>query len=203
MTTFSHAQACLPDYVVINSDQIDEKKAVLRAQCEPVVFPLSEEDRAIVSILEAKFDQEENCAGLAACQIGFNKQIIVFAVSDDPELQKWRPDLVETLPKTIWINPRYEAIGDERHSDYEGCFSVHDLAGSVNRSKTIRYEAYLPSGEKVEGVAKGFLARVIQHEIDHTRGVLFIDYVEPEKLFSIEVYRKMRSEALEKSLQER
>lgn len=188
----------LPEYVVINSTVSSEKTHVLLKPCEKIQFPLSEADRAIVATLETKFDLEENCAGLAAPQIGYNKQIIIFAVYDDPEMKKWRPDLVETLPKSIWINPYYEAIGDEVHTDYEGCFSVHDLAGPVKRFKTIRYVAYLPSGEKVEGIATGFLARVIQHEVDHIRGILFIDYVEQELLFSITQYRQMRQKEMEK-----
>lgn len=112
----------------------------------------------------------------------------MFAVDDDPELKKYRPDLIETLSKTLWFNPHYEGIGEECHTDHEGCFSVHDLVGPVKRFKTIKYEAYLPGGEKVQGLATAFLARVIQHEIDHIRGILFTQHVEPEKGFISNVY---------------
>ncbi|MBY0501782.1 MAG: peptide deformylase [Alphaproteobacteria bacterium] len=181
----------LPPYVVLN-DPKDAKSDVLRKLAEPLTFPLSREDREIVQILTTKFDSEENCAGLAAPQIGFSKQIIIFAVNDDPLLKKWRADLVQTMPKTLWINPNYEPIGKEKHTDYEACFSVDDLAGPVARFKTIRYSAYTPEGIRVEGTAKGFLARLIQHEIDHLKGRCFIDYVSEDELLPLEEYRQRR-----------
>jgi peptide deformylase len=187
----------LPDYVVIN-DPNCKNKDILEKPSEPFVFPLSKEDLKIIKTLEAKFDAEENCAGLAAPQIGFSKQAIVFAVLGDEDLKKWRPDLEETMPKTIWLNPTFEPIGDEKHTDYEGCFSVKDLAGPVARYKKIRYTAYLIDGTQVKGEASGFLARVIQHEIEHLQGTLCIKHVPEGQLLSIEEYRRKRAEALEK-----
>jgi peptide deformylase len=187
----------LPNYVVIKD--LDAKRPpVLSQGAEEISFPLSGEDLSVIKTLEAKFDAEENCAGLAAPQIGFGKQIIVFAVEPNKELKKWRPDLIQTMPKTIWINPTFEAVGEDTHTDYEGCFSVENLAGPVARYKTIRYSANLIEGTKVEGMASGFLARVIQHEIDHLRGQCFIDLVEPNELYTIEEYRKLRAQAMEK-----
>ncbi|WP_331255342.1 peptide deformylase [Candidatus Bealeia paramacronuclearis] len=186
----------LPDYTVIN-DETCENRNVLIVPAKTLKFPLSEEDQNDVKILEAKYDQEENCAGLAAPQIGIGKRAIVFEVHDDPELKKWRPDLTDSMPKTIWINPSYEPLSEETHTDYEGCFSVNDLAGPVARFKSIRYEGYTPEGQKMEGVAHGFLARVIQHEVDHTNGICFIHRVEDGKLMSIEAYRAMRAKAME------
>jgi len=186
----------LPSYVILNDPQ-DNRVNVLRQPAQSLTFPLSKEDREIVQILTDKFEQEDNCAGLAAPQIGFAKQIIIFEVPDDPKLKKWRPDLVQTMPKTVWINPTYEPLGDEKHSDYEGCFSVKDMAGPVARFKTIHYSAYTLEGEHVEGRAEGFLARLLQHEIDHLRGRCFIDYVPDGELLSIEEYRKRRQKAME------
>jgi peptide deformylase len=186
----------LPDYVIIN-DPHCANKDVLRTPAEALSFPLSEQDRAIIETLERKYDQEENCAGLAAPQIGFNKRAIVFAVLDDLQLKKWRPDLTDTMPKTIWINPSYEPVNQEKHVDYEGCFSVNGVAGPVERYKTIRYTALTPEGQEVQGIANGFLARLIQHEIDHLNGTLFIDLVPQEKLLSIEAYREKRAKALD------
>jgi peptide deformylase len=186
----------LPAYVVLNDPQ-ENRVDVLRQPAESLAFPLSEEDREIVQILTDKFDQEDNCAGLAAPQIGFAKQVIIFEVPDDPKLKKWRPDLTQTMSKTIWINPTYEPIGDEKHSDYEACFSIKDVAGPVDRFKAIRYSAYTPEGEPVEGRAEGFLARLLQHEIDHVRGRCFIDYVADGGLLPIEEYRKRRQKEME------
>lgn len=182
-----------PPYVVINDEnQTKERRSVLTRPAQEVRFPLSEEDAEVVKILEAKFDDEGNCAGLAAPQIGFSKQIIVFAAPADPLIKKWRPDFSQTMPKTIWLNPSYEPFGDEQHEDYEGCFSVDDLAGRVKRYKKIKYSAYTPDGTRVTGIAEGFLARIIQHETDHVKGILFTSYVSEDKLFSLTQYRKIR-----------
>lgn len=186
----------LPAYVVLN-DPKETKVNVLRNPAEPLSFPLSKEDRDFIQILINKFDGEENCAGLAAPQIGFSKQVIIFEVPDNPELKKWRPDLVEGMPKTLWINPSYEPVGEEKHTDYEACFSVNDLAGPVARFKVIRYSAYTFEGIHVEGIAHGFLARLIQHEIDHLKGCCFIDYVLKDDILSIEEYRKRRKKSME------
>jgi peptide deformylase len=185
----------LPAYVVLN-DPKETNSDVLRKPAEPLTFPLSQEDKESVRILSNKFDREENCAGLAAPQIGVSKQIIIFAVPDDPSLKKWRPDLVQTMPKTVWINPNYEPVGKEKNTDYEACFSVNDLAGPVARFKTIRYSAYTPEGIRVEGTAEGFLARLIQHEIDHLKGHCFIDYVPENELLPLEEYRQRRKKKM-------
>lgn len=185
----------LPSYVILDMSDMG-KPTVLREPAKPVSFPLSEEDQKIIQILTEKFDQEDNCAGLAAPQIGMSKQVIIFAVEDDPALKKWRPDLTDTMPKTIWINPSYEPVGEKKHTDYEACFSVDDLAGPVARFETIRYVAYTPEGKRVEGIARGFLARLIQHEIDHLKGRCFVDLVPEEELLPIEEYRKKRKSAM-------
>jgi peptide deformylase len=186
----------LPAYVILN-DPNEKNVAVLREPAKALSFPLSQEDKESVRILEAKYDGEENCAGLAAPQIGIGKQIIVFEVPDNPDWKKWRPDLVQSMPKTIWINPSYEPIGEEKHTDYEGCFSVKDLAGTVARYKKIKYRAYTHEGTLVEGIAEGFLARLIQHEIDHVNGRCYIDLVAEGELLPIEEYRKKRQAAIE------
>lgn len=185
----------LPSYLLIDDPKCLDRE-ILRKVATPFRFPLSEEDKEILSILEAKFDSETNMTGLAAPQIGFSKRAIIFAVSDTPEMKKWRPDISDTLPKSIWLNPSYTPIGDEKHSDYESCFSVGEWAGEVERFKTVHYMAYRPDGESIEGSARGFLARAIQHEIDHLNGVLFIDLVAKDKLITMDEYRLKRIERL-------
>src|SRR5215467_4194606 len=158
----------LPDYQAVDFNTQHFPK-VLRTMAKKLTFPLTHQDIEDINTLEKKFDQEENCAGLAAPQIGISKQIIVFS-ADYLELKKWRPDFTQTMPKTIWINASYEPVGKETHEDYEACFSVLDRTGTVKRYKKIRYSAYNPKGELQQGTAEGFLARIIQHEIDHTHG---------------------------------
>jgi len=186
----------LPDYVTINW-QTDEVPTVLKTPAHKLSFPLTPEDLNDIKILEAKFDQEGNCSGLAAPQIGIAKQIIVFAAPDNPDLKKWRLDFTQTMGKTIWINPSYKGVGADKNEDYEACFSVPEMAGPVMRYKTIRYDAYTIMGKHVEGTAEGFLARIIQHEIDHINGTLFIDYVPDGRLLTIEEYRQKRAKTME------
>ena len=180
----------LPEYVVFDRTNNTSAPAILRAIAKPIFFPLKTEDKKDIELLTNKFNEEKNCAGLAAPQIGISKKIIIFCVPDDPELKKRRPDLTETMPKTIWINPEYKGIEDYGYNeDYEGCFSVKNYTGPVIRYKKISYEAYTTTGQLIKGTAEGFLARLIQHEIDHLNGVLFIDKVDPNKLILLDEYR--------------
>jgi peptide deformylase len=100
------------------------------------------------------------------------------------------------MDKTIWINPSYESVGEDKQEDYEACFSVLEVAGPVKRYKKIRYKAFTMDGEPVEGLAEGYLARLIQHETDHINGTLYIDYVPREKLLKVEEYRQKRRDAM-------
>lgn len=183
----------LPKYVVIN-DERSENKAVLRTPAKKVSFPLDAKTQEIIHNLQKKFDQEENCAGLAAPQIGYDHSIIILAIDDDEDIKKFRPDLTDTLPKSIWINPFWAPLTSEKTEDWEACFSVADRVGRVSRFTEISYEAWIPSGEKIEGKARGFLARLIQHEIDHLNGKLFIDYVPEGELLTREEFNRLREE---------
>ncbi len=185
----------LPDYSSVDLTT-NQKPVVLTTPAQRLSFPLTFEDISDVRILEIKFDGEKNCAGLAAPQIGIPKQIIVFAAPENPDLKKWRSDFTQYMDKTIWINPSYEGIGDEKKEDYEACFSVLEMAGPVKRYSKIRYTAHTMTGDLVEGIAEGFLARIIQHEVDHVNGKLFIDYVSEDQLMKIDDYRRKRAEAL-------
>lgn len=100
------------------------------------------------------------------------------------------------MPKTVWINPTYRGIESFGYrEDYEACFSVDDKAGFVNRYKKILFEAYTIEGKKISKEIEGFLARVLQHEVDHLRGTLFIDLIkDPKKVFSFEELKHVREE---------
>ncbi len=186
----------LPSYVVINDPNCHNKE-VLRIPAKPVQFPLNDELHLIAADLEAKYDAEENCAGIAAPQIGYGHQIIIFEVPDDPNLKKFRLDLSDTLPKAMWFNPSYTPVGDTKIDDWEACFSVEGLVGKVSRYEEIRYEAYSREGEKITGRAKGYLARVIQHETDHVHGKLFIDYVSQDELITRAQLKEIRARQLQ------
>lgn len=162
----------LPDYVHIDVETCTLKQ-VLREPSEEVSFPLSAEDQGIVDVLREKFLNEENCAGLAAPQIGFSKRIIVYAIPE--EIKNYRLDSDEVVPTRVLINPAYEPLSETKVKDWEGCFSVAHTCGEVPRYKEIRYWGYDEKGNKIEGIARGFHARLLQHEIGHINGELFID----------------------------
>lgn len=182
------------NYVVYGTPESD---AILRTKSKLLHFPLSKEDLEDIKILETKYDNEKNCSGLAAPQIGITKKILVFATPKDEAFKKFRPDWTQSMPKTIWINPTYRGIEEEGlHEDYEACFSVGEVAGLVPRYKKVHYEAYDTHGNFHSGIAEGFLARIMQHEIDHLEGILFIDKALPGTVMSIEEYREKRRKAL-------
>lgn len=188
-------EATLPEYVVCNPVKTNDVPSMLRTLAVPVSIPFSAQDKQDIDTLSRKFDTEKNCYGLAAVQIGIPKRIIVFAAKADPETKIWRPDLTDTMPKTVWINPRFTGVEEAGyHEDYEGCFSVEGVAGLVKRYKKIKYEAYTLDGALVTGAAEGFLARLIQHEIDHLDGVLFTDIA--KEIIPIAEYRQMRDTAV-------
>ena len=73
------------------------------------------------------------------------------------------------------INPEFTPIGEEVVEDWEGCLSIPDIRGRVPRAREIDVKAYDHKGRRITLRARGFTARVIQHETDHLDGVLFFD----------------------------
>lgn len=129
--------------------------------------PSSYSDLQIGRLIDDLLDtmRAEPGIGLAATQIGQELQIAVVAKETDPGLSS---DLV-------LINPVITAIGSATTVMEEGCLSVPGVFGLVRRPKKIRLQAINNHGESYTIEAQGLLARVIQHESDHLRGVLFID----------------------------
>lgn len=88
---------------------------------------------------------------------------------------------------TVFINPvitKYEGAVEE---DYEGCLSVPDVYGKVPRHTKVRVKAMDEDGKEFRVTAEGFLARIFQHEIDHTNGIVFIDHIkdDPKAFFKL------------------
>jgi peptide deformylase len=78
---------------------------------------------------------------------------------------------------SIFINPEIVKLEGEIKEDYEGCLSVTDIYGRVPRHTKVRIRALDENGNPVRIKAEGFLARVFQHEIDHTNGIMFVDHL--------------------------
>jgi peptide deformylase len=108
--------------------------------------------------------------GLAAPQVHQPWRIVVFFVSGE-RLTEMPGDVAQDL--TVLINPVVELLGQERAFGWEGCLSVPGLRGFVERPFHIRYRGFDLEGREVARSAKGFHARVVQHECDHLDGMLY------------------------------
>ncbi len=106
--------------------------------------------------------------GLAAVQIGVPLRVIVVEIPEDMD----DPDAGTSM---ALINPELVKVSSEVEDGVEGCLSVPGWAGTVPRHREVIVKAIDPKGKPVRLKAQGYLARVLQHEIDHTAGVLFID----------------------------
>ncbi len=146
---------------------------VLARKADPVSDPTSPEIRRLVSdMLETMIDA--NGAGLAAPQVHVPLRVVVFqAPADRVENVDETERYDHTAPLTVLINPEIEILGPEREAGWEGCLSVPGLRGMVERSAHIRYRGVDHEGHPIERVARGFHARVVQHECDHLEGVLY------------------------------
>lgn len=87
----------------------------------------------------------------------------------------------------IFINPEITKYEGEEVEDFEGCLSIKDVYGKVKRHERVRVKAITVEGKEVKFKADGFLARVFQHEIDHTNGIVFIDHIkdQPKAFFRL------------------
>ena len=144
---------------------------VLRQPADPVpaeAIQTPEIQRLIDDMVETM--REYNGAGLAANQVHTLMQICVIEVKDNPRYPE-----AESIPLTVLINPVVTPLSPEMEDGWEGCLSVPDMRGVVPRHTAVRLEAYDREGNRIDVVAKEFLARVIQHETDHLRGVVYVD----------------------------
>lgn len=107
-------------------------------------------------------------AGLAAPQIGVGLQVVIFEVEANPRY----PD-AESVPLTVLINPVLMPLSDALEEAWEGCLSVPGMRGLVPRHTVLRYQGFDATGQRIDRSVSGFHARVVQHEVDHLRGILY------------------------------
>jgi peptide deformylase len=110
--------------------------------------------------------------GLAAPQIGLSERIIVVEY-----YQREEDEEVEDAPKKVWavINPEIVKASEETLMGAEGCLSLPGLVGEVERNAEVLVKGVNRYGKPMRIKAKGWLARIFQHEIDHLNGVMFTD----------------------------
>jgi len=113
--------------------------------------------------------------GLAAPQIGLSDRIIVVEYFEKEEDEE-----VEDASKRVWavINPEIVKASEDKVMGVEGCLSIPGLVGEVERHAEVQVRGMNRHGKPMKIKAKGWLARIFQHEIDHLNGVLFTDRAE-------------------------
>lgn len=142
------------------------------------VHVVTDSTRALVDdMIAASLDWEDSrpheiSAALAAVQIDQLERVVII-----------RSDFEDKATRdfTALINPEIVKYEGKIVADYEGCLSVSKVYGKVPRHTKIRVRALDLEGNPVRFKAEGFLARVIQHEIDHTNGMLFVDHIQHDK----------------------
>lgn len=129
--------------------------------------------------------------GLAAPQVHESVALVVLGMdpSPDPDME---PDDSQ-IPRTILINPKITEFSTQTELDWEGCLSVPDISGQVKRSVNITVEAQDRTGREFEIKAEGWTARVLQHEIDHLYGILYVDRMNDMKSLSFNTELSRRS----------
>lgn len=135
---------------------------ILRQKTGPISIEQLNKHHSLSELLldMEKTMDDNNGIGLAAPQIGKSIRVAIVRVQDG------------ILPL---INPKITWKSFKKETMEEGCLSIPKVFGDVKRSLNIRLVAHTPEGKKIRLRARGMLARVIQHEVDHLDGVLFID----------------------------
>jgi peptide deformylase len=136
--------------------------------------------------------------GLAAPQIGLPLQLAV--IEDKPEyLRKLSPEEISSrdrrpVPFQVLINPVITIDSSEAAEFFEGCLSLAGFTAVVPRARKAHVECFNERGEPVAIDAEGWYARILQHEIDHLNGTLYIDRMRPESLATLDNYSRFRKD---------
>lgn len=155
-----------------------------------VILPVAQRGEPILTLIAAPVDQAEfntewlnqlasamlstmharSGVGIAAPQVYVSKRIIIVASRSNPRY----PDAPE-MDAVVMVNPEIIDCSDDTVFGEEGCLSVPNERGSVARAQRITVLYSTLQGEQVEATYEGFPARIVQHEVDHLNGVLFVD----------------------------
>jgi peptide deformylase len=140
---------------------------VLRRKAKPV----TRFDDSLQTLIEDMIETMRQApgVGLAAPQVGVSERVIVVEYAENEE--------AEDAPKKLYVvvNPEIKQLSPETEVGVEGCLSVPGLLGEVERSLEVRIKGLTRRGQPVRIKAKGWMARIFQHEIDHLNGIVFTD----------------------------
>lgn len=154
------------DIITLPNDHLREKSEKVQEIDEATLALIKDMTDAAIDWEASR--PHEISAALAAVQIDALKKVVIIRSDFDDK---------ENNDFTALINPEIVKYEGTLVEDYEGCLSVKDIYGKVPRFSKIRVRAVNLEGQEVRFKADGFLARVIQHEIDHTNGIVFIDHI--------------------------
>ena len=185
-------------HMIDMNDIIREGNPTLRAVAEDVTFPLSDEDiilgEKMMQFLRNSQDPViaekmglRGGVGLAAPQLDISKRIIAVLVPN-PEDAEGNPPKEAYSLQEIMYNPKVVAhsVQDAALGDGKGCLSVdRDVPGYVVRHARVTVEYFNKEGEKQRVKLRGYNSIVVQHEIDHTNGIMFYDRINKDNPFAI------------------
>ena len=124
--------------------------------------------------------------GLAAPQIGISKRVLVVDVREDGE---------KTGRRLVLVNPSVAGESKKRDRSAEGCLSIPGLEEVVERASKVEIHGFDEHGTEVRLEAEELFGRVLQHEIDHLDGLLFVDRLSPlKRRMVLKKWRKLRAE---------
>jgi peptide deformylase len=151
---------------------VEEEARLLRRQADDLPVPFDARAKKDIATLINAFTKRDDALGLAAPQIGISKKIVIF---------KNKNFDIKGAPKSkddydVLVNPRITQIRGDLEKLNEGCLSCPDINVEISRATEIKVRAYDQDGRKVNKRYTGFLARIVQHELDHIEGRLIIDH---------------------------
>ncbi len=145
----------------------------LRERSKKVGLITPEIKKLIADMQAATLDWEDNRnheVGVALAGIQVDQPLRIVIIRNDFDNKKDRSF-------SVFLNPVITKYEGNIVEDYEGCLSVPDIYGKVPRYNKVKVKALDHNGQEVRITAEGFLARVFQHEIDHTNGIVFVDHI--------------------------
>ncbi len=149
---------------------------VLRQTAQPVdLKELSEPDSEVQVLIDDMIEtmRSDGGVGLAAPQVSRSLQVVILECQENERYPE-----AQVIPLTVLVNPEITHYSEETAMGWESCLSLIDFRGLVRRSREVTVDAFNRQGEKTVIQAKEFLAVVLQHEIDHLNGKVFLDRME-------------------------
>ena len=138
---------------------------------QPVDIPIEDATKALVKVL-LEVLKRDNGVGIAAPQIGQSQQVIIIA--SRPNI---RYPSAPSMQPLVMLNPKILAESTTLELGWEGCLSVPDVRGQVERFSSVEVEYFGLDNQRHQERFEGFVARIVQHEYDHLNGTLFVDRV--------------------------